>query len=217
MARPSVQPRRILLLLAEAVSWLVAQAIRIAEAPARPLLRLWRLARLKARVDGTVPVTTQFDGGVETGGRVRLELGEHCRMGRGVYLETCEGGSIHLGPNVRINSGTFIVSYAEVRIGRDCLLGEYVSIRDADHGFATTRPIREQPHTARPIRIGDGAWIARGAVVLKGVTIGEGAIVAANSVVTRDVPPLAIVAGAPAHVIGSRDARRPEQSAAEPG
>ncbi len=212
-----MRPRRILLLLVSAASQLLALAIRLAEAPARPLLRLWRLARLRARVEGTVPVTTQFDGPVETGGRVRLELGEHCRMGRRVYLETCDGGSIHVGAHVRINAGTFIVSYAEVRIGRDCLVGEYVSIRDADHGFATDRPIRQQPHSARPIRIGDGAWIARGAVVLKGVTIGEGAIVAANSVVTKDVPPMAIVAGAPARVIGSREPIARGQPAVEPG
>ncbi len=212
-----MQPRRVLLLLASAASSLLALGVRLVEALARPLLRLWRLARLRARVDGTVPVTTQFDGPVETGGRVRLELGEHCRMGRRVYLETCEQGSIHIGAHVRLNTGTFIVSYAEVRIGRDCLVGEYVSIRDADHGFATDRPIRQQPHNARPIRIGDGAWIARGAVVLKGVTIGDGAIVAANSVVTKDVPPMAIVAGAPAHVIGSRDASPRDQTAAERG
>jgi acetyltransferase-like isoleucine patch superfamily enzyme len=197
--------RRILMQLAVVASSLMALIVRLVELPAGPALRLWRLARLKARVDGTVPVTTQLDGPVVTGGRVRLELGEHCRLGRGVYLETSEGGSLPIGPHVRINAGPFIVSYAEVRIGRDSLVGEYVSIRDADHGFAPDRPIRQQQHTARPIRIGDGAWIARGAVVLKGVSIGEGAIVAANSVVTRDVPPMAIVAGAPAHAIGSRD------------
>ena len=53
----------------------------------------------------------------------------------------------------------------------------------------------------RQIVIGDDAWIAEGATVLGGVTIGEGAVVAAHAVVTRDVPPLTVVAGNPARVI----------------
>lgn len=54
------------------------------------------------------------------------------------------------------------------------------------------------------VHIGDRAWIAFRAVVLPGVTIGEGAVVGANAVVTRDVPPYAIVAGSPARKVGER-------------
>ena len=52
--------------------------------------------------------------------------------------------------------------------------------------------------------IGDGVSIGAHAAILGGVTVGEGAAVGANSVVTRDVPPGAVVAGAPARVVGSR-------------
>jgi acetyltransferase-like isoleucine patch superfamily enzyme len=55
--------------------------------------------------------------------------------------------------------------------------------------------------TISPVTIGDLAWIGFGAAILKGVTIGEGAIVGAHAVVTRDVPPYAIVAGNPARLI----------------
>ena len=198
--------RDFLLPIIDGCSSALAPAIRAGETAAAPFLRLWRLARLKSQVDGVVPVTTQFDGTVETAGRVRLELGEHCRLGRRVFLETCEAGVIRVGANVRINAGTFIVAYSEVSIGRDSLIGEYVSIRDADHGLAAGRPIREQPHNASPVHIGDGVWIGRGAVVLKGITIGDGAVVAANSVVTRDVHPMVIVAGTPARELRARDA-----------
>jgi acetyltransferase-like isoleucine patch superfamily enzyme len=198
--------RRVLEWSVEAASAAVAPAFRAASAVAAPFVRFWRLAGLRSRVRGVVPATTQFDGAVETTGRVRLELGDRCRLGRRVFLETCEGGVIRLGDDVRVNAGTFIVAYSEISIGRNALIGEYVSIRDADHGVAADRLIREQPHASRPIRIGEGAWIGRGAVILKGVTVGAGAVVAANSVVTRDVRPMAIVAGAPARELRSRGA-----------
>jgi acetyltransferase-like isoleucine patch superfamily enzyme len=55
-----------------------------------------------------------------------------------------------------------------------------------------------------PVRICDHAWVACRAIVLPNVTIGEGAIVAAGAVVTRNVAPFTIVAGAPARPVGER-------------
>lgn len=51
---------------------------------------------------------------------------------------------------------------------------------------------------SRPARVGHDTWIGHGAVIMKGVKVGDGAIIAAKSVVTKDVPPYAIVGGAPA-------------------
>lgn len=54
---------------------------------------------------------------------------------------------------------------------------------------------------SRPVRVGHDTWIGHAAVIMKGVTIGNGAIIAANSVVTKDVPPYAVVGGTPAQFI----------------
>lgn len=53
----------------------------------------------------------------------------------------------------------------------------------------------------QPVRMGHDVWVGHGAIILPGRTIGTGAIVAAGAVVTRDVPPYAIVGGVPAQVI----------------
>jgi len=60
---------------------------------------------------------------------------------------------------------------------------------------------------SRPVRVGHDSWIGHGAVVMKGVTIGNGAIIGAQSVVTKDVAPYAVVAGAPARFLKWRHPR----------
>ena len=58
---------------------------------------------------------------------------------------------------------------------------------------------------SQPIEIGDHVWIGARAMIMKGVKIGEGAIVAIGSVVVKDVPPYAIVGGNPAKIIKYRN------------
>jgi hypothetical protein len=60
---------------------------------------------------------------------------------------------------------------------------------------------------SRPVRVGHDSWIGHGAIIMKGVTVGNGAIIGAQTVVTKDVPPYAVVAGAPARLIKWRHPR----------
>lgn len=60
---------------------------------------------------------------------------------------------------------------------------------------------------SRPVRVGNDSWIGHGAVIMKGVTIGNGAIIGAKSVVTKDVPPYAVVAGSPGKLVKWRHSR----------
>ena len=163
-----------------------------------------QLIKLRAASTGNIPVSTQFDGPIRPVNHPNLSLDNHCRFGRDVVFETGPDGQIKLGKNVRVNAGTTIVSYANIYIADDCLIGEYVSIRDADHGLAPDQLIRNQPHNSKPILIEQDVWVGRGSVILKGVTLGKGSVVAANSVVTHDVPPMTIVGGVPAKTIKQR-------------
>jgi acetyltransferase-like isoleucine patch superfamily enzyme len=178
---------------------------RIAKPFASLILRTCYLAGLRMHCTGKIPASTQFDGAVDLIGTGRLFMGEQCRLGRGVIFETQGDGEIVIGNNVRINAGTIVVSHGKVTIGDDALIGEYVSIRDANHGTKSGAGLmRLQDHTISPIMIGNDVWIGRGSCLLKGVVIDSGAVVGANSVVVRSVKAEVIVAGVPAHEIGRR-------------
>jgi acetyltransferase-like isoleucine patch superfamily enzyme len=78
---------------------------------------------------------------------------------------------------------------------------------DFDHGVVEVeRPIRVQGIYKRDVEVGSNVWIGYGACILRGVRVGDNSIVGTNSVVTRDVPANAVVAGIPARVIRMREA-----------
>ena len=125
--------------------------------------------------------------------------------------------------------GEFSYGRPKVRFpesGRKLTIGRYCSIADrveillgGNHriDWATTYPFSALPeiwpsaprseayHASRgDVTIGHDVWLGSGAVILSGVTVGHGAVVAAHALVTKDVPPYAIVGGNPARVIRYR-------------
>lgn len=122
---------------------------------------------------------------------------------------------IVVGYNFYMNAGCHILG--DVAFGDDVMLGPKVIIWSRDHGMAPNAPMRTQPHTSAPIRVGNDVWIGAAAIILKGVTIGDGAVVGAGSVVTKDVPARAIVVGNPARIVRYREqhqeSREPENHA----
>lgn len=171
------------------------------------LLRIERfgfeiLARGQLR--GHVAPGVQFVGRIIVEGEGAVDIGGGARIGRRVFFETYGGARITIGRNVTINDGVVLVAYAGVTIEDDAMIGEYASIRDANHGMLRDRLVRLQPHSAAPVRIGRDAWIGRGSIILKGVEVGDGAVAGANSVVTKNVAPNTIVGGVPARPLGER-------------
>ena len=173
-----------------------------------PFRSLWRriyfTARLSADVSG-MDFSVECDGRVHVSGTANIELGRRCRLGMEVELRSDEGGPIRIGDDTRLNRGCTLTSYSQISIDDWAIMGEFVSIRDANHGIKRGEPMRYQPHTCEPILIGRDVWIGRGSCILPGVTIGEGAVIGANSVVNKDVPAYAIAAGIPVKVIKMRE------------
>lgn len=139
------------------------------------------------------------------GGSIRL--GASCRIQDYALLWTY-GGDINIGDHVSINPFCVLYGHGGLSIGEGVRIAAHVVIIPANHLFADTeRFIYRQGISRLGIRIEDDVWIGAGARILDGVTVGKGAIVAAGAVVTRDVPPYAIVGGVPAKVIKYRGAK----------
>ncbi|WP_300673940.1 acyltransferase [Desulfoluna sp.] len=183
---------------------IVSRLFRLLHPMNRAFRRLVYTARFMAHVKKADP-STQCDGPIRILGTGQITLGKRCRLGRECEFTTEEQGEIILGSNIRINRGVTLTSYAQIRIGTFSIVGEFTSIRDANHGMEMGTPMRLQAHTCAPITIGRDVWIGRGSCILPGVTIGDGAIIGANSVVTKDIPSHTLAAGAPARMIRKRE------------
>jgi acetyltransferase-like isoleucine patch superfamily enzyme len=171
-----------------------------------PLRRLWAHARLAARIQTPLPQTVVILGVPEVHGTGRISFGRDLYLYRDLYFETQEAGSISVGDGVVMSRGVHLVAYSNVSIGEGAMIGEYASIRDANHRLVAGESARHTGHDASPIVIGRNVWIGRGVTVLSGVTIGDGAIIGANAVVTHDVLPGSVVIGVPARPKAERRA-----------
>jgi len=121
------------------------------------------------------------------------------------YYGGLAGEGFVMGDRSSIGPGCFIGCSGYIEIGADVMLGPGVRIFSENHVFAdTTATIKSQGVERGTTTIEDDCWIGSGATVTSGVRIGAGSVVAAGSVVTRDVPPMSIVAGVPARVLRTR-------------
>ena len=117
---------------------------------------------------------------VEIRSPYRVSIGNHCSINKHVLLDG-RGEGIIIGDNVDI--------------AQEC------SIWSLQHDYNSP----DYNAVGKQTVIEDYVWIASCCTVLPGVRIGYGAVVAACSVVTKDVPPLSVVAGCPARIIGKRE------------
>ena len=108
------------------------------------------------------------------------------------------GRNIRVGRRVFINTGCTFMDRGGIEIGDDAFIGPNVSLITTNHAAG---PAMRRCTISRPIRLRGNVWIGAGAIVLPGVTLGENAVAGAGAVVTRDVPPNAVVGGNPARLI----------------
>lgn len=147
-------------------------------------------------------------------------------LGAGAVIEDYATVNNGMG-GVFIGARSFVglsnVLIGPLRIGNDVLMAQHVVLSGLNHGYTDVRqPIRTQPCTTAEIVVEDEVWIGANVVLTAGVRVGRHAVVAAGSVVTRDVPPYAIVGGNPARLLKQYDPttqqwERTTRPVAEPG
>jgi acetyltransferase-like isoleucine patch superfamily enzyme len=153
----------------------------------------------------------RFGDGVQIGSSVgfkhleTFEVGDGVFIGAQAYIQGRFDGVTKIGNHVWIGPQAYFDA-------RCLILEDYVGwgpgakVLGSGHtGIPIEQPIIETELEIRPVRVEFGADIGTGAILLPGVTVGRGAIVGAGAVVTRDIPPYAIVAGVPARFLRWRD------------
>src|SRR5687768_14555396 len=128
--------------------------------------------------------------------KIFLSAGKHIKVSRNVRFGS--GKNVVIGNYTGLNADCWIGN--DTIIGDDVMFGPEVTILSGGHHFDRTDiPMREQGSTPRrPVVIGNDVWIGTRVIILPGIRIGSHSIIAAGSVVTKDVPEYAIVAGNPA-------------------
>jgi acetyltransferase-like isoleucine patch superfamily enzyme len=169
---------------------------------------LWLKLRWRGRLqtDGLCFVCP--DVTFEIGKDAVVRLGRWSWIGHGTKIRAHEG-VVEVGAKTVMGQECTISAFQHVSIGRECILADRVMLIDFDHGVVEEdRPIREQGIYKRDVRVGHNVWVGYGACFLRGATVGDNAIVGTSSVVTKDVPPNAVVGGTPARVLRRRGTPR---------
>lgn len=125
------------------------------------------------------------------------QIGQDCNVCSHCLIEN----DVVIGDRVTVKSGVQL--WDGLRVGDDVFIGPNASFTNDRFPRSQQKPDRFLVTT-----IHDGASIGAGAVILPGVVIGSRAMVAAGAVVTRSVPPNAVVVGNPAKIVGYVDAAR---------
>lgn len=136
-----------------------------------------------------------------------------------VHFHSLQGHEIEVMEGTHIDSASSVGSYCYIgrncaitksSIGRYCSIANNVSIGQGEHDLeqiSTNSIFYSDPYdllTSKECNIGADVWIGVDAIILRGVSIGIGAVIGANSVVTKDIPPFAVVVGSPARIIKYR-------------
>lgn len=130
---------------------------------------------------------------INRGGQIEIES---CSFEPSVRIEIHHDAHLFIGKGTYLNRNVHLVVAESMRIGRGVKIGWDVVIMDTDlHGHSG------KPARPKPVIIDDDVWIGCRALILKGVQIGKGAVIGAGAIVTKNVPPMCVVASPRADVV----------------
>jgi acetyltransferase-like isoleucine patch superfamily enzyme len=159
------------------------------------------------RVDATAEIVNNRND------QSAIQIGDNSWI-KGQLMTLKHGGRISIGRDCFVGEGSRIWSSVNVTIGNRVLISHNVNIHDnSSHPLNAKERHADFLHVRKiglqdkmdigesKIIIGNDVWIGFNSTILKGVTIGDGAVIGANSVITKNVPPYAVVVGNPSRII----------------
>lgn len=170
----------------------------------------WPIIYLRSHfVESRIASTAVISGNYKA-----IQLGRGTTIADYTVVAVVDDRFNHTKASLIVGENTYIGELNNIRaaggaitIGAGCLISQNVTIVTSNHNIDKNQPIIKQTwRTANNfVTIGDDVWVGANSVILPGTTIHNGAVIAAGSIVTRDVPEYAIVAGNPAKVIKYRE------------
>lgn len=127
----------------------------------------------------------------------RIALGKDVAIFEDAWLQTEPEATLSIGDSTYIGHRSHLHAVNDVTIGAHCILADNVMVNSGEHETENIHNIVSRGS----IQIGDRVFLGQNVSVLAGVEIGNGAFVAAGAVVTKDVPAGAVVGGVPAKII----------------
>ena len=148
----------------------------------------------------------RLDPGVSFEVPSRVCIGRDVTLYGGSFFVTGREGRLEIGEETHIGRLAMVSALGGVSIGRRCAIASGFTV------YSNTNSVHERPEedvldnpvVLAPVEIGDDVWVGANVTVLPGVRVGDHAVLGAGSVVTKDVPDWAVVAGVPARKIRDR-------------
>ncbi|HVU07470.1 MAG TPA: acyltransferase [Verrucomicrobiae bacterium] len=150
-----------------------------------------------------VPVRGGGKGVLRVGNGTKFGFPMTFRLGNGeILLQAREpDAEIVIGENNLFSNNIALCAVRNIQIGDNCLIGDSVSVVDADFHEINPATRNRSVGTVKPVKIGNNVWIGSRTMILKGVTIGDNSVIGAMSLVTGEIPANCVAAGVPAKVI----------------
>lgn len=168
---------------------------------------LYRFGKFKLlhpgiKTEGYVFLPKHYD--ISKGKGAQFTIGGFVWIGEGCAFRAHEG-TLRIGRKCTFGGKNTINCYNHVEVGEESLWADHIYVVDFDHWYIDPHMnIRSQGIRKEHVIIERNTWIAEKATILRGVTVGEGSVIGAMSLVTRDVPPYAVIGGVPARVLKYR-------------
>jgi acetyltransferase-like isoleucine patch superfamily enzyme len=171
-------------------------------------IALWFGRRLALRhANVTIPPSCKIHPDARVHPRkAAIRMDETCQVAAGAIIQ----GAVTFGDRYSVQTGSIVIGYGvggeaegPITFGNDVRMAPFGQIIAGNHDISNAEgPIGRV--IGAPINIGDNVWIGGRVIITAGVNVGRNAVLAAGAVVTKDVPPYAIVGGVPPRVLKMR-------------